>query len=197
MGLTATLGISSPLTRRRFPHANSPPDAARPQCMFSADRAAKLTAKTELSVDLRTFSPFRSTNFRLEITRQSGGSCPLLLPSPPCLSAPAARSPLSASMPEKHEMATTTARYGERRQARSTRRDHTRPDATVRQLAGLLTQQGTAKNVSGCPVTSLGRVLDSQNPQRVEISERASVARGAMQLLESREQTCWMWSADL
>lgn len=33
------------------------------------------------------------------------------------------------------------------------------------------------------PVASLGSVLDSHNPQRLEISERASAARGAMQRL--------------
>lgn len=40
------------------------------------------------------------------------------------------------------------------------------------------------------PVSSLGKVVDSHNPQRVGISERASAARGAMQLAESSEQTC-------
>lgn len=44
------------------------------------------------------------------------------------------------------------------------------------------------------PVSSLGKVVDSHNPQRVEIlervSERASASSGTMQLLESRKQTC-------
>lgn len=102
-------------------------------------------------------------------------------------------------MPEKHDMATLTAPFGERRTARSTTNDHARRSTTVRKPGGLLTSQATAKMSTG---TSLGKVVDSHNPQRVEISERASAARGAMQLRESGKQTRWIgllprWSLTL
>lgn len=57
-------------------------------------------------------------------------------PLPACLSAPAARSPLSGlhnatKKKKKHQMATLTTQPGERRAARLTRSDHTRPGTVV------------------------------------------------------------------
>ncbi|KAL7390373.1 hypothetical protein ABVT39_019885 [Epinephelus coioides] len=102
---------------------------------------------------------------------------------PPLPACQLQQSPLSASMPGKHEMATLKAQFGEHTPALPTVRDRARLDMSVCK-PGRYLQNTAGENVSGSPGTSLGSVLNSHNPQRVEISERASVARGAMQLLE-------------
>lgn len=134
----------------------------------------------------------RSASFRLEITpverRQLPAPPPLPFASPPaCLSAPAARSPLSASTPRKARNGnvsgsvplTETGPVDEKR-ARSSRRD----SARTRRITYKTGHSGKMS-----PVTSLGSVLDSHNPQRLEISERASAARGAMQRVRAHRAT--------
>lgn len=136
-------------------------------------------------------SRFRSTSFRVEITpverRQLPAPLSPSLPSPACLSAPAARSPLSASKcHKKHEMATWTAQPGARIGARPTRGDHTRPGTAVCK-SRWSTYKSRARRKKMSPVTSSGSVLVSPTiHSELEISARASAARGAKRLLESR-----------
>lgn len=52
-------------------------------------------------------------------------------------------------MPEKHDMATLTARFGERRTARSARNGHTWQSTTVRKTRRFTYKSGHGENVYG------------------------------------------------
>lgn len=75
-------------------------------------------------------------------------------------------------MPEKHEMATATAQFGERRPARSTRSDRGLHDTTVRKPGGLLTKQATAKNVYGVKPGQSRRLPQSTASRNIGASQR-------------------------
>lgn len=110
------------------------------------------------------------------------------LPAPPSLPflpvSPSNTVSPSASMPKKHEMATLTCQPRERRPARPTGNDRSRTHTAMCKPGGLLTRESAAENflsVSGYEPGQYPTPV-SHNPQRVEISERASAARGARQL---------------
>lgn len=79
-------------------------------------------------------------------------------------------------------MAMATVRLGS-----ANANQHDAQEATAlewkRQRAGYLRSRPRRKM---SPVTSLDRSVDSHNPQRVDLSKRASAARGARRLLEHR-----------
>lgn len=187
MGLTATLGISFcwPLTRQRFPHANSPPDVSRRQMYLIQTGRLNKRLKPSCQSTREYFSDQVSELFGVNNPGRAAAA------------ARSSSSPLPACHLQQHGLRSrppcqkSTKRQRQRLSSvsgdRLGRQEATVVD-TTRRCANPVDYLQNRPRRKMSPVSSLGKVVDSHNPQRVEISERASAARGAMPLLESREQ---------